>query len=718
MIMIRNKTTQHKDSDSEEEDEIPEEVVKVVENFENKPKSNLDETKAINLGDVEAVKETRISIHLSPSEKKEYIYFIKEYEDIFAWSYDDMIGLSTSIVANKLPTNPMCMPVKQKHRKFKPNMSIKIKEEVTKHIKAKDLRVVEYPTWLANIVLVPKKDGNVKHDETGRKEQVIYYFSMKFTSYEARYSLLERACCALTWTAQKLWHCFCAYTTHLISRIDPLKYIFQKPMPTGKRAKWQILLSEFDNIYVTQKVVKGQALADHFAENTVGGEHEPLKTYYPDEEVSFVGEDIAEAYDVCRMFFEGAANFKGVGIGAVLVSKTGQHYLVSVNLRFSYTNNMAEYEACIMGLNLAIDMNIQELLVISDSDLLVHQVQGEWVTKYTKILPYLYRVQELIKRFTKIEFKHVSKIQNEFVDALVTLSSMIQHPDKNFIDPIPVKIHYQLAYYSHVEEEMDGKSWFHNINKYLAKGEYPKQANHTQKRTLWRLSNHLFQRGGTMYIRTPDLGLLRYIQKCHQRQVHADMIKVPPNEFNATSAPWPFAAWGMDVIGPIKPTTSNGHRFILVSIYYFTKWVEVASYKTLTKKVIADFVKDRIVCRFGVPESIITDNAANLNIYLMKVMYETFKIKDKHSTTYMTQMNGAVEAANKNIMKILRKMVENNKKWHEKLPFSLLGYRTMVCTSTGETHYLLVYGTEDVILAKVEIPSLRIIQEAELSDGE
>ncbi|XP_070049174.1 uncharacterized protein [Nicotiana tomentosiformis] len=81
-------------------------------------------------------------------------------------------------------------------------------------------------------------------------------------------------------------------------------------------------------------------------------------------------------------------------------------------------------------------------------------------------------------------------------------------------------------------------------------------------------------------------------------------------------------------------------------------------------------------------------------------------------------MNGAVEAANKNIKKILRKMVDNYKQWHEKLPFALLGYRTTVCTSTGETPYLLVYGTEAVIPAEVEIPSLRIIQEVELSDAE
>ncbi|XP_070014144.1 uncharacterized protein [Nicotiana sylvestris] len=87
-----NEAMQHEDSDSDEEDEIPEEVVSEVKNFENKPKSNLDKTEAVNLGDAETVKETRIRIHLSPTEKEEYIRFLKGYEDIFAWSYDDMTG--------------------------------------------------------------------------------------------------------------------------------------------------------------------------------------------------------------------------------------------------------------------------------------------------------------------------------------------------------------------------------------------------------------------------------------------------------------------------------------------------------------------------------------------------------------------------------------------------------------------------------------------------
>ncbi|XP_070045566.1 uncharacterized protein [Nicotiana tomentosiformis] len=201
------------DNDSEdlEDDVIPEEIVREVENFENKSKPNLDKTKAVNLGDSELVKETRISIHLSSSEKEEYIRFLKEYEDIFAWSYDDMIGLSISIVAHKLPTNPMCPPVQQKLRKFKPDMSLKIKEEVTKKIKAKVLRVVEYLTLLANIVPFPKKDGKeiemYMDDVIIKSRRSIDHIAdfRKFFDRLRRYNLkLNPAKCAFGVPAEKL----------------------------------------------------------------------------------------------------------------------------------------------------------------------------------------------------------------------------------------------------------------------------------------------------------------------------------------------------------------------------------------------------------------------------------------------------------------------------------------------------------------------------------
>ncbi|XP_070050548.1 uncharacterized protein [Nicotiana tomentosiformis] len=135
-----------------------------------------------------------------------------------------------------------------------------------------------------------------QHDETGSKEQAIYYLSKRFMPGEAKYTLIERTCCSLTWIAQKLRHYMSAYTTHLISRLEMLKYIFQKQISTGNLAKWQIILSKFDIVYITHKAIKGQALADHLAENPVDWDYEPLTTYFPNEEVFFDREDIAESY--------------------------------------------------------------------------------------------------------------------------------------------------------------------------------------------------------------------------------------------------------------------------------------------------------------------------------------------------------------------------------------------------------------------------------------
>ncbi|XP_070045214.1 uncharacterized protein [Nicotiana tomentosiformis] len=168
------------------------------------------------------------------------------------------------------------------------------------------------------------------------------------------------------------------------------------------------------------------------------------------------------------MFFDGAANFKGVGIGAVLILKSGQHYPASEKIRFPCTNNMSEYEVCILGIRMTVDMNVKELLVIGDSDLLIHQVQREWSIKNVKVLLYLHCVKELCKKSTKIEFKQVPKIQNEFADTFATLSSMIQHLDKKYIDPIEVEIRDQHVYCFHVDEEPDGKPWYHDIRKFLA----------------------------------------------------------------------------------------------------------------------------------------------------------------------------------------------------------------------------------------------------------
>ena len=82
-----------------------------------------------------------------------------------------------------------------------------------------------------------------QHDETGRKEHAIYYLSKKFTDCESRYSLLEKTCCALAWVAKRLRQYMLTHTTLLISKMDPIKYIFEKPALTGRVARWQMILT-------------------------------------------------------------------------------------------------------------------------------------------------------------------------------------------------------------------------------------------------------------------------------------------------------------------------------------------------------------------------------------------------------------------------------------------------------------------------------------------
>ena len=117
-----------------------------------------------------------------------------------------------------------------------------------------------------------------------------------------------------------------------------------------------------------------------------------------------MGEDISEAYPGWRLFFDGEANHQGKGIRAVLVSESSQHYPMEAKIQFNCTNNMAEYKACTLCLKMSIDMSVYELLVIGDSDLLIHQVQGEWGVKNPKIISYIQYAHKLCKRLCKIEF--------------------------------------------------------------------------------------------------------------------------------------------------------------------------------------------------------------------------------------------------------------------------------------------------------------------------
>ncbi|KAG8474675.1 hypothetical protein CXB51_031129 [Gossypium anomalum] len=543
-----------------------------------------------------------------------------------------------------------------------------------------------------------------QHDESGKKEKAIYYLSKKFTEYEAKYSSIEKFFCALVWVARRLRQYMLYHTTWLISKLDPIKYMMESPALSGRMARWQILLSEYDI-----------------------------------------------AYKSWKMYFDGASNALGHGIGAILVSPDGNHYPFIARLNFFCTNNIAEYEACIMGLRAAIKRNIKILEVYGDSALVVYQIRGDWEVRDPKLIKYSDLVAELIKEFKEITFHYFPREENQLADALATLASMFKASKEAEITPFKISIYEVPAHCCSIEKEADGRPWFHDILGYIKNQSYPEQANENDKRTIRRMAAGFVLDGDILYKKGNDQMLLRcvddvkarkileevhegicgthangfnmarkimrlgyylltmesdcinFARKCHKCQIYGDKIHVAPSPLHVMTSPWPFSMWGMDVIGPISPKASNGHRFIFVVIDYFTKWIEAASFANVTKTTVCRFLKREIICRYSFPERIISDNVMNLNNKMMKEVCEQFQIKHYNSSPYRPKMNGAIEAANKNIKRIIGKMTETYKDWHEKLPFALYAYRTSVRTSTGATPFSLVYGMEAVLPVELNL---------------
>ncbi|KAA3471415.1 RNA-directed DNA polymerase [Gossypium australe] len=220
------------------------------------------------------------------------------------------------------------------------------------------------------------------------------------------------------------------------------------------------------------------------------------------------------------------------------------------------------------------------------------------------------------------------------------------------------------------------------------------------------------------YWSTMEGDYVSYVKRCHKCQIYGDKIHVHPSPLHVMTSQWPFSMWGMDVIGPISLKASNRYRFIFVIINYFTKWVEAALYANVTKLAVSKFLKKEIICRYGMPERIISDNALNLKNSTITEVCSQYKTRHHNLSPYRPKMNGAVEAANKNIKKIVGKMTETYKDWHEKLPFTLYAYRTSIRTSTRATPFSLVYGMEIVLPIEVEIPSLRVLSELKLDEAE
>ena len=147
-------------------------------------------------------------------------------------------------------------------------------------------------------------------------------------------------------------------------------------------------------------------------------------------------------------------------------------------------------------------------------------------------------------------------------------------------------------------------------------------------------------------------------------------------------------------MGPLPPTPAQ-NKLLLVATDYFSKW-------------ITRFIWKNIVCRFGIPRPIVSDNGPQFDSRVYRDFYQELKIKNLYSTPRYPQSNGQAEASKKTLLTALKKRLDSAKgKWVEELPGVLWAYRTIARKPTGISPFVLTYGMEIVIPTEIGLPTTR-----------
>ncbi|XP_024178498.1 uncharacterized protein LOC112184467 [Rosa chinensis] len=241
--------------------------------------------------------------------------------------------------------------------------------------------------------------------------------------------------------------------------------VLQKPETSGRLIKWAIELGEFDIKYQPRTAIKGQAGADFISES--------IPSHGPNKELPEPLAADPPPPSTWRLYVDGASNKKTSGAGILLISPDDQVYEYALKFAFKASNNAAEYEALIAGLQIALELGIQHLSIFSDSQLVVNQVSGNFEAKEPHMSSYQALAQALVQRFTSYIFTQIPRAENDKADALAKLASTSPNPTYG---ATKVKILAGPSTSKTVSEifSVDHKaSWMDPILKYMIDGLAP-----------------------------------------------------------------------------------------------------------------------------------------------------------------------------------------------------------------------------------------------------
>ncbi|XP_063948132.1 uncharacterized protein LOC135152219 [Daucus carota subsp. sativus] len=388
----------------------------------------------------------------------------------------------------------------------------------------------------------------------------------------------------------------------------PLRQVLHKPEASGRIMKWAVELGQFDIEYKPRTAIKGQALADFIMEFPPTFEVEGMECVPEPQSPIAIPENCSPWWN---LYVDGAVNRNGVGAGIVLVNPEGHKLQSSIHFDFKATNNDAEYEALIAGLKLALEMKVENMNVYSDSMLVVRHIRGGFQARGPRTNLYMRYAQELIGKFREIKLEQIPRSENADADALAKLGSQ---RDAHMLRVIPLEIQYQpsipkIEVLDVEVEEYD--LWTTPIQGYIANGTLPTDKDEARK-LRYKAAQYVIY-DGVLYKSGFNRPLLRCVVgiRCEyiMREVHEGIFgnhsggaslahkilrqgyywptlykdahafakardscqrfsntnKNPAVPLKTLTSPWPFAVWGIDLIGEL-PKGKGGVKYAVVAV--------------------------------------------------------------------------------------------------------------------------------------------------------
>ncbi|GKV44734.1 hypothetical protein SLEP1_g51893 [Rubroshorea leprosula] len=558
--------------------------------------------------------------------------------------------------------------------------------------------------------------------EEAKQQKPIYYISSVLHGAELRYPIAEKAALAVVTSARKLRPYFQSHPIIVLTD-QPLQQILQKPECSGRLIKWAVELGEFEITFQQRSQLNEWTL-----------------------------------------YVDGASSSKGSGAGALLIGPDGYRSEHALKFNFDSTNNMAEYKALLLGLQLALELKISAIQVYSDSQLVVNQINSICEVVDPMMVKYAALVAELKCKFQKFCLSKIPRAENKQADSLSKFASDSSLSSRSVFVEVLDQPSFTKPRVMEISTNPDALSWIDSIVSFLRDGIVPEDGQEALK--LRKKASRYTLVDGVQYKRSFSLPLLRclnpyeaeyalrevhegvcgshvgartlahkvlrqgyywpnmykdatyFVQKCPKCQFFAHLTHQPAEELTNMVAPWPFAQWGLDLLGPFVKGV-GGVTHLVVSVDYFTKWVEARPLSSLTSKKVEDFVFSSIICRYGIPNQIVADNGTQFNCSSFRDFCSSYEIKLQFTSVYHPESNGMVESVNKCILEGIRPRLEQHKaKWADKLNNVLWAYRTMSRTATGETPYHLAFGTEAVIPVEIGVSSFWVTHFDEERNGQ